>query len=247
MSPTVTFRHYARHSSIAGANSDVVETFACKFGQMNVSRTTNPAARSKRDTYHHGNLEDAVLAVARNHIETKDIGELSFRGVAAEIGVSHRALYRIFADREALLWRVAQGGFAELLEACKAAVVGKQGADALRAYMSAYARFALEHFALYKTMYSLPLMREFTKQSPVSRQLQELFHLAASYAQFGSSSPTEVRDRVNRLWAQVHGMVEFFHCGALSAKSNEHALTYIDSATLTFLKREDRVIEYGSK
>lgn len=218
---------------------------ASKSEVIQLINMTTPSAPLKRETYHHGNLEDAVLAVARNHIETKDIGKLSFRGVAAEAGVSHRALYRFFADREALLWRVAQSGFAELLEACKAASAGKQGADALRAFMSAYARYAFEHFSLYKMMYSLPLMREFTKQSPVSRQLQELFNLAASYAQFESASPTQLRDRVNRLWAQVHGMIEFFQCGALSAKSKEHALTYIDSATLTFLTYETHLNQPG--
>ena len=202
---------------------------------------TTPSVLPKRDTYHHGNLEDAVLAVARKHVETQDIGKLSFRGVAAEVGVSHRALYRLFADRDALLWRVAQSGFAELLEACKASATEKQGADALRAFMSAYAHYAFEHFTLYKVMYSLPLMREYKKHSPVSMQLQELFSLAANFAQFESRSPTEVRDRVNRLWAQVHGMIEFFQCGAFSAKSKEHAITYIDAATVSFLKLETYV------
>jgi len=220
--------------------------FACKLWRIPLSRMINQTARPKRSTYHHGNLEEAVLAVARSHIETKEIGELSFRGVAAEVGVSHRALYRLFADREALLWRVAQSGFAELLEACKVATTGMQGAGALRAYMSAYGRYAFDHFSLYKMMYSLPLMREFKKQSSASKQLQELFNLAASFAQFESSSPPEVRDRVNRLWAQVHGMIEFFQCGALSAKSNELALTYIDSAVLVFLKHETLACQISS-
>jgi len=204
---------------------------------QNVS-TKMPEEISKRDTYHHGNLEDTVLLVARKHIETNESGELSFRAIAAEVGVSHRALYRLFADRDALLWRVAQIGFEELLEACKASSDGKQSAEALRAFMYAYASYAFKHFLLYKMMYSLPLMREYNKQTPVSMQLKELFNLAASHAQFGSSSPTEIRDRVNRLWAQVHGMIVFFQCGALNAKTSEHALTYIDSATIAFLKLE---------
>lgn len=66
---------------------------------------------AKKQTYHHGNLRQALLEAALVLLQTKDADSLSLREVARQAGVSHTAPYRHFADKAALLAAVAEEGF----------------------------------------------------------------------------------------------------------------------------------------
>ncbi|MFW5843314.1 MAG: TetR/AcrR family transcriptional regulator [Spirochaetota bacterium] len=88
-----------------------------------MSQSKKPALRKTGTTpdkkYHHGNLRQEAVAAALGLIESDGEAGLSLRGVARRLGVSSAALYRHFADREALLDAVAVEGqrqLAELLE-----------------------------------------------------------------------------------------------------------------------------------
>ena len=73
-------------------------------------------------SYHHGNLRAALLEEAERALAAGR--ELSLRELAREVGVSHAAPRRHFADKQALLDAMAQDGFerlgAELGEALSA-------------------------------------------------------------------------------------------------------------------------------
>ena len=62
--------------------------------------------------YHHGNLRAALLEHAEQRSTTG--GELSLRELAREVGVSHAAPRRHFADKQALLDALAEDGFERL-------------------------------------------------------------------------------------------------------------------------------------
>jgi AcrR family transcriptional regulator len=53
--------------------------------------------------YHHGNLRAALLAQAEQTLREQGLEGLSLRELARQIGVSHGAPRRHFADRQALL------------------------------------------------------------------------------------------------------------------------------------------------
>ena len=109
------------------------------------------AARS----YHHGNLRAALLEGAERMLAERGVDGLSLRELAREVGVSHAAPRRHFADRQALLDALAAQGFADLRERLAAAAAG--GADfAARfgALARAYVAFATEHAALLELMFA---------------------------------------------------------------------------------------------
>ncbi|NVB77021.1 MAG: TetR/AcrR family transcriptional regulator [Kofleriaceae bacterium] len=58
-------------------------------------------------TYHHGNLKPALIAAALKEISREGPEGFSLRGVARRAGVSAPAVYRHFADKDALLAAVA--------------------------------------------------------------------------------------------------------------------------------------------
>jgi len=106
--------------------------------------------------YHHGNLRTALLAQAERTVRESGVQELSLRELAREVGVSHGAPRRHFADRQALLDALAEAGFArlgvELREAAEGA--GKDFQDRLRATAAAYIRFATRDAALLELMFA---------------------------------------------------------------------------------------------
>jgi AcrR family transcriptional regulator len=75
----------------------------------------------KTERYHHGNVPEAIVKVALEQLEHREVGELSLRGLAREIGVSPTAVYRHFADKTELAAAIADRGFARLAERFEAA------------------------------------------------------------------------------------------------------------------------------
>jgi AcrR family transcriptional regulator len=107
-------------------------------------------------SYHHGNLRAALLAQAEQTLRQHGLDGLSLRELARQIGVSHGAPRRHFADRQALLDALAKSGFARLGAELRAAAesVGEDYEPRLRATATAYVRFAIDDAALLELMFA---------------------------------------------------------------------------------------------
>lgn len=106
--------------------------------------------------YHHGNLRDELLSAAEATLRERGQEDLSLRELARQIGVSHGAPRRHFADRQALLDALAISGFGRLHQALRAALE-EAGADfpsRLRVMASAYVRFATDNAVLLELMFA---------------------------------------------------------------------------------------------
>src|SRR4051812_50108449 len=66
-------------------------------------------ARKPENTYHHGDLRDALIKAALREAEQGGTEAISIKALAKQLGVSQPAPYRHFADREALLAAVTAG------------------------------------------------------------------------------------------------------------------------------------------
>jgi AcrR family transcriptional regulator len=66
------------------------------------------------NTYHHGDLKTALLELSEKLLEKEGIKNLSLRKVAKLAGVSQTAPYRHFANKDVLLFELAQVGFERL-------------------------------------------------------------------------------------------------------------------------------------
>ncbi len=110
--------------------------------------------RKRRDAYHHGNLRQALVDQAVRTIRTDGVEALTLRDVGAHLRVSRTALYRHFADKQALLVAVATEGFrAFRKELAQAWEGGGRGRDGFLAQGRAYLRFALENPSHYRVMF----------------------------------------------------------------------------------------------
>jgi AcrR family transcriptional regulator len=109
---------------------------------------TTTSARS----YHHGNLRSALLEAAESALAAGS--DLSLRELARQVGVSHAAPRRHFADKQALLDALAEDGFVRLGEQLRAATADGDFEARLLGFARAYVAFAVEHAALLDLMWA---------------------------------------------------------------------------------------------
>jgi AcrR family transcriptional regulator len=106
------------------------------------------------NAYHHGNLRDALLDEALRTIEKHGVDQLTLRTVGGRLGVSRSALYRHFADKQALLAAVGSEGFRLLRQAVADAwEQNGRGRAGFEAMARAYVQFAAAHPSHYRVMF----------------------------------------------------------------------------------------------
>jgi AcrR family transcriptional regulator len=115
----------------------------------------------QRDGYHHGDLRNALVALAVRLIETSGTSSFSLREAAREVGVSANAAYRHFDDKSALMTAVAAFGFRQLATQMVGAMASAAGGRAkgpasvarFKAVGRAYVEFAVAHPELFRVMF----------------------------------------------------------------------------------------------
>ncbi|MCQ8186588.1 TetR/AcrR family transcriptional regulator [Parvularcula maris] len=160
--------------------------------------------QAKSSAYHHGDLSASALTAALRALETDGAEALSLRKLAAELGVTHRALYRHYPDKAALIAAAAEEGYRRLTD--EASADGKDAAGFARAYI----RFALARPGLYAVMMAAPSGE---KPEGLYRAIGDL--IRAAKEAFGDDLA------VKRAWTILHGGVSLHQAGAYAARSEE--------------------------
>ncbi len=105
--------------------------------------------------FHHGDLRNTLLAIARRLVQQHGPEGFSLREAAREAGVSPNAAYRHFTDKAALLGELARQGFREMaieMEETMAAA-GDDPVARIHANGLAYVRFAARERDLFNLMF----------------------------------------------------------------------------------------------
>ena len=108
---------------------------------------------TKRDTFRHGNLPEALVDATLDRLEAEGEESISLRELAGDAGVNHRAVYRHFPDKRSLLARVAGRGWQQLGLRLKKSTAGKApGEPALVAASVGFFQFARDFPNLFHLM-----------------------------------------------------------------------------------------------
>jgi AcrR family transcriptional regulator len=179
-----------------------------------------PPRKKARGSYHHGDLEQALVDAALETIRTAGVAGLTLRGVGARVGVSRTALYRHFRDKEALLARVALEGF-RLFHAALAAGrarAARENGDALTALGLAYVGFAAAHPTYYDAMFG-GYLTDWDRYPELDEEARaaftELVDMVGSEQErgrFAAGHPVEIAEII---WSLSHGMVMLSAAGQL--------------------------------
>ena len=181
---------------------------------MTATTRAGAGARKPRASYHHGDLAAALVREGLAAVEAAGapagIEALTLRGLARRARVSAAAVYRHFADKEALLAAIAAQGFARLNARFAAALAGgrRRGPLArLRALGMAYIDFALAHPGLYHLMFGAgrPAMGKYAAlEKEAGRAWQYLGDAVAAAGAPDASRRTRDAATV-AAWSLVHG------------------------------------------
>lgn len=110
--------------------------------------------KSKKSTYHHGNLREVLISSALEILKEGTLQDLSLRALARKAGVSQTAPYRHFEDKEALIVVLIQEGSAILQEnMVLASQTEKEPVEQLINLGVAYYDFSQEHPAHFRLMF----------------------------------------------------------------------------------------------
>jgi AcrR family transcriptional regulator len=178
--------------------------------------------KPRRTTYHHGDLRRALVDAAVAIVAEQGAEAFTLREAARRLGVNHRAAYRHFADKAALLAAVAEQGFRGLIEATRVEAEAALGpAERLAAAARAYVAFAAAHPAHFRVMFgprlneaaARPRARAKASAAPfatVDALVAEAYGLLEAQVREGMAAGLFAQDPgphpVIALWAAMHGL-----------------------------------------
>ena len=160
--------------------------------------------------YHHGNLRRELLDRAAQVIAKQGIENLTLRGLAQDLGVSHGAPARHFKDKLHLLRALATEGHNKLADYVFAAAeaVGPDPLERYAALGRAFVRFSLEYPAYYQASRHPEVAAHADQElTAASRRRMEMTAEAARQAQAaGWLEGESVEDAVTFSLACVRGL-----------------------------------------
>jgi AcrR family transcriptional regulator len=176
--------------------------------------------------YHHGNLRTALLIQATLTVRERGVQALSLRELAREVGVSHAAPRRHFADRQALLEGLAAWGFQALgaeLEAAERA--GDDFQTRLRAIAAGYVRFATREAAMLELMFA---SKREEHADHLGRAAHDAFRVLLDLIRHGQEErilPAGEPERVGlMLFATIQGIAAMLTAGIVDEEQLEGLL-----------------------
>lgn len=136
--------------------------------------------------------------------------EVTLRAVARAAGVSAMAPYRHFADKAALLHAVKQEGFARLQDLLRSADAAETDGEALIHQGLAYLHFAFDNPALFRLMFSSPVLGTYVPKATDDTAYGVLARRVARIA-----PPAKATTATTAAWSVVHGLTTLMLDGRL--------------------------------
>lgn len=179
--------------------------------------------KATHNSYHHGNLREALLDAAHQALERDSLEKLSLRGLAKAVGVTPSAVYSHFVDKTALLVELKTAGLLRLTDFMLSEIAQlppRTGTRApspearVRCLGQAYIHFALHNRNLFDILFSwTPAFERFTPEC-----------IAA-----GAGCEELIRNAIQDFIVEQGYELDHYHSslGALSAWSMAHGITML--------------------
>ena len=162
------------------------------------------------NTYHHGNLKQALIAAGQEILSKQGVEGLSLRKVAKKVGVSHTAPYNHFSDKQALLAAISTAGHEQLYQALLDTFDNSKHncRKIIPEIAWTYLQFALDDPGRFKLMFSGALEEESDHPDYQQIALKNIMLLdeIISFCQgSGQLTQGQVQPAAIKLWSAVHG------------------------------------------
>jgi AcrR family transcriptional regulator len=172
-------------------------------------------ARKSSNTYHHGDLRDALVQAALREAEQGGPEAISLKALAKELGVSQPAPYRHFADREALLAAVTAEAFRQFSAMLREAIGKPSRRSKLSRFAQATLEFGLHRNGIYRLMFASRTMACVSNDSELHVAAMETF--AVLLEALEAPAVGLLRERYAlQIWAALHGVIMLAEQGLLT-------------------------------
>lgn len=165
------------------------------------------------DSYHHGNLREALIEAGIKIINESGEDNLSLRKVAAACDVSHAAPYAHFRDKDELLDAIKNSVTDRFMEELEASVSGKPSAEEAiiamgRTYITFFSRnpdYFTFIFGKQNIDAHLNMSREYKNDYPPFLLLRRMYK---RYLDEKGLEKTYYEQEIEliKIWSIVHGM-----------------------------------------
>ena len=173
--------------------------------------------RKPLNTYHHGDLRDALVQAALREAEQGGPEAISLKALAKELGVSQPAPYRHFADREALLAAVTAEAFRQFSASLREAIGKPSKQSKLSRFARATLDFGLRRDGIYRLMFASRTMACAPKSSELRAAAMETFGLLIEALEAPATGFLRERSAL-KIWAALHGVVMLAEQGMLTGQ-----------------------------
>ena len=170
---------------------------------------TAESCSQHNNSYHHGNLRQALLDAAVEAIRESGPENLSLRAIARRVGVSQTAPYRHFADKNDLLAELARQGFDDITAFLSQQTESRAGpAERLQQAATAYLRYAIHNPEKYRLIFGNHVARRTDYKDLVasgrrcSALFQDLISSGVRSGDFINSDPVIL---FNHCLSSIHG------------------------------------------
>src|SRR5215475_2999786 len=176
------------------------------------------SARKPQNTYHHGDLRQALVQAALREAEQGGPEAISIKALAKDLGVSQPAPYRHFADREALLQAVTAEAFRQFNAIMRAAVGKPSKRSKLSRFAQAALEFGLKRNGIYRLMFASRTMACAEENSELHIAAHEALELLID--SFEAPAVGLLRERhALQVWAALHGVITLAEQGLLTGEA----------------------------
>lgn len=195
---------------------------------VNIWPVLGYASAVPSDSYHHGNLRTSLLEAAVATVAERGPNALVLRDLARQVGVSHNAAYRHFADRDELVTEVAAIAMERLVATLLRRLERVTTTDpVLRARRRlaeigrGYVDFAVSETGLFRLAFASAETVATAASSPSRDPLGLLTTCLDDLVAVGFLSAEARVDAEATCWSAVHGFSALHIDGALSGDTAE--------------------------
>jgi len=196
---------------------------------------------TKKHSYHHGALRDALLEAAEKIVRRDGVDALTLRAAARAAGVSHAAPAHHFKDLSGLLTEMAIVGFQRFRAYVEraAAEPDRKPWFGARAYVS----FAIDNPGVFLLMFRSENLD--SRNTALQQERLSAFAVLTEARGITNQKPTVGQlGELTASWALTHGFAMLYIDGRLKRLMNEappemHPLDLLDAAFATTVYRQD--------
>jgi AcrR family transcriptional regulator len=174
-------------------------------------------ARKPLNTYHHGDLRDALVQAALHEVELGGPEAVNISALAKKLGVSQPAPYRHFADREALLTAVTAEAFRQFSAGLRESITKPSKRSKLSRLAQAALAFGLRRNGIYRLMFASRIMACAPKDGELHKAATETFALVLEALEAPAIGLLRERHAL-QIWAALHGVVMLAEQGLLTGQ-----------------------------